>query len=263
MVKLLSSLSSGEQVLIPTFYDSVRPVSASERASYAALAAMRSSRGGAGVSVEALMARWRHPSLSVHRVNVSSGSGGGNASVIPARVTAAVSLRLVPDQDLRSITEALIKALKETFAAMQSPNSLQVVLRHQADWWLGIESAYASALAKAVEAEWGIPPVSIREGGVSAFSVLCPSSHLIAAATVHSGSGHPRERARRSRRAPADGPGVGLRASRRRAPAPREPAQGQAGHPPLAVQRVAQRCCRGSRGVGHSEASLRRQTLPT
>lgn len=125
MLKLVSSLTDGDRVLIPSFYASVRPVTASERELYAHIARMKQSRAS-GWSADALMKRWRHPSLSVHRVAVSAGSSHGNATVIPARVAATISLRLVPDQDLDQITGALVQDIEKTFEGLKSPNVVKV-----------------------------------------------------------------------------------------------------------------------------------------
>ncbi|PWN46394.1 Zn-dependent exopeptidase [Ceraceosorus guamensis] len=183
MIKLLASLTEGERVLLPTFYDSVRPITPAERAMYAQIAQMKHSRAS-GQTVEALMARWRLPSLSVHRISVSSGSGSGNATVIPSTVTAAVSLRLVPDQDLDVITDTLIAHVSAHFGKLASPNRIGVYIKHRADWWLGEDSAYSTALASAVQSEWGQAPVSIREGGsIPSLAILekeleAPAVHL-------------------------------------------------------------------------------------
>jgi di- and tripeptidase len=43
----------------------------------------------------------------------------------------------------------------------------QVTIDRTADWWLGdLEGQYFKALERAVEAEWGVKPLRIREGGV-------------------------------------------------------------------------------------------------
>lgn len=50
---------------------------------------------------------------------------------------AAVSFRLVPDQDLEQITRSITKYLDKTFSALNSPNQLKIEIPHRADWWLG------------------------------------------------------------------------------------------------------------------------------
>lgn len=149
MVRLLAGLSDGTNVKVPGFYDAVREVScypvlrccpfvrlplltrrhgsfhlhqvtATERATYESIVHMKQSRAD---TAEALMARWRHPSLSVHRIDVS---GPRNATIIPSRASAAVSIRIVPDQDLAIIEKALVTSVEENFKMLNSPNTVKV-----------------------------------------------------------------------------------------------------------------------------------------
>lgn len=51
---------------------------------------------------------------------------------------------------------------------------VQVTIDRTADWWLGdLEGWYFKALERAVEAEWGVTPLRIREGGVSNYVLSC------------------------------------------------------------------------------------------
>jgi len=77
-----------------------------------------------------------------------------------------VSLRIVPDQDLDETTQHLVQHLKTSFDALCSPNQLKIMVDHTADWWLGkLDDRFFLALESAVEEEWGIRPLRIREGG--------------------------------------------------------------------------------------------------
>ena len=51
-----------------------------------------------------------------------------DATVIPSTVTARVSIRIVPDQDLDTISKALQEHLKSQFATIQSSNQIEVNL---------------------------------------------------------------------------------------------------------------------------------------
>lgn len=51
-----------------------------------------------------------------------------DSTVIPSTVTASVSIRIVPDQDLDTIAKALEDHLRTTFANMRSPNTIDVEL---------------------------------------------------------------------------------------------------------------------------------------
>lgn len=107
------------------------------------------------------MARWRLPSLTIHKI-VTSGSSHG--SVIPHKAKAVLSMRIVPDQTLSQIVTTFKSTLQEKFNSFQSDNSLSVVVEHKADWWLGDpENRGFKALEKAVREEWGIEPLYIRE----------------------------------------------------------------------------------------------------
>lgn len=175
MVKLLAQLTGeGERVALPGFYDSVRGTTESELQAYRDIVRIkRLLNAGAskeGETVESLMAKWRNPSLSVHNIRVS---GPGNSTVIPSTVSAQVSLRIVPDQDLPSIEASLLEHVQSTFNSLYpttSPsmvkNKVSVTVDHRADWWMGSDSSqYFLLLREAVKEEWNAEPISIREGG--------------------------------------------------------------------------------------------------
>ena len=110
---------------------------------------------------ETLMARWRLPSLTIHKI-VTSGSSQG--SVIPHKAKAVLSMRIVPDQTLSQIITTFKSTLQEKFNSFQSDNTLSVVVEHKADWWLGDpENRGFKSLEKAVREEWGMEPLYIRE----------------------------------------------------------------------------------------------------
>lgn len=112
---------------------------------------------------ESLMKLWRHPSLSIHSIEVS---GPAHSTVIPRVATASVSMRIVPDQQVDVIASTLVQHLELAFAPYQSSNTLSVTIDHTADWWLGRpSSAFSRAFADAIEAEWQTRPLWIREGG--------------------------------------------------------------------------------------------------
>ncbi|KLO17294.1 Zn-dependent exopeptidase [Schizopora paradoxa] len=157
MVKLLATLSAGKKVLIPGFYDAVLPQDEEEKQLYKLLSEVT------GNPPLSLSSRWREPSLTIHNVTVS---GPGNSTVIPGTVKAKVSLRIVPDQDLDTISKALVEHLHSSFAEIQSPNILKVNIDNASDWWLGdIHGRWFKALENSIQEEWGIAPLRIREGG--------------------------------------------------------------------------------------------------
>lgn len=180
MVKLLAQLTGqGEKVALPGFYDAVRGTTDSEIQAYRDIVRIKQSLNSKqGETVESLMAKWRNPSLSVHNIRVS---GPGNSTVIPSSVSAQVSLRIVPDQDLPSIEASLLHHVQSTFNALYAgtscslvKNKVSVTVDHRADWWMGSDSSqYFSLLREAVKEEWNAEPISIREGGsIPAIAIL-------------------------------------------------------------------------------------------
>ncbi|KAH0586115.1 hypothetical protein H2248_007384 [Termitomyces sp. 'cryptogamus'] len=158
MVRLLASLTDGQRtVQIPGFYDHVRPQTEEEKELYKLLSNV-TRRPAASLS-----SRWREPSLTLHTIEVS---GPKNATVIPGLVKSQVSVRIVPDQDLDTITKALVAHLESSFEILQSPNNLRVTVEHVADWWLGnLDDHWFQSLESAVQDVWGVAPLRIREGG--------------------------------------------------------------------------------------------------
>ncbi|KAJ7725375.1 hypothetical protein B0H16DRAFT_1594756 [Mycena metata] len=158
MVHLLSTLTDAHhQVRIPGFYDQVRQQTDAEKELYKRLATIT------GRTASSLSSRWREPSLTVHSIEIS---GPKNATVIPGTIKSQVSLRIVPDQDLDTITKSLSLHLETSFKALKSPNKLKVSVEHTADWWLGeLDDFWFKALESAVQEEWGMEPLRIREGG--------------------------------------------------------------------------------------------------
>ncbi|KAJ3559316.1 hypothetical protein NM688_g421 [Phlebia brevispora] len=158
MIKLLGTLiDKDNRVTLPCFYDSVRPLTEQERQLYKVLS------GVTQTPASALSARWREPSLTIHDIRVS---GPTNATVIPSTVTARVSIRIVPDQNLDTIAKCLQDHLLNEFKNMHSPNTIEVTVPRTADWWLGnLDDLWFKSLEDAVREEWGVEPLRIREGG--------------------------------------------------------------------------------------------------
>ncbi|KAI0317637.1 Zn-dependent exopeptidase [Amylostereum chailletii] len=177
MIQLLAALKDhNRQVLIPGFYDHVRPQDQKERELFEHIEEITQS------SASHLKARWCEPSLTIHNVE---GSGPRNSTVIPATVTAQVSIRIVPDQDLDVVAHSLCQHIQQSFATLGSLHKLSVSVEHTADWWLGdLEHPWFKALESAVRDEWHVEPMRVREGGtIPCVPFLekefdCPALHL-------------------------------------------------------------------------------------
>ncbi|KAL5524589.1 hypothetical protein ACEPAF_9729 [Sanghuangporus sanghuang] len=157
MVRLLASLSEDQHVLIPGFYDSVQPKTDKESELYKLLSNVT------GQPASVFSAKWREPSFSIHSLEVS---GPGNPTVIPAKVKAKISLRIVPNQHLDTIIQSLREYLFTSFEALKSPNKIELNIDNATDWWLGdVEGSWFKALEGAIKDEWGTTPLRIREGG--------------------------------------------------------------------------------------------------
>lgn len=93
------------KILIPQFYDRVRPPSAQELAAWKSLpfneeeyrqreVGSKELTGEPGFSVQERT--WARPTLEVHGI-IGGFTGAGAKTVIPARATAKISMRIVPD----------------------------------------------------------------------------------------------------------------------------------------------------------------------
>lgn len=181
LVSLLARLTGDEgTILIPGFYDPICPVTEAEEKRYEEIVAnflKRDPTIDKAALRARLMSKWRFPSLTIHRVNVS---GPSNATIIPRSASAAISLRIVPDQQLCDVKKALKDYLTEQFKRFRSNNKLKISIDHEAEPWLGDpENEAFRTLEKAIMEEWGrddgvgggtntgagVKPLYIREGG--------------------------------------------------------------------------------------------------
>ncbi len=158
------------RVLIPGFYDDVRPLEDWERTEFGALPydeqAFMHSVGVNGLSgEEGFTTRerlWGRPTCDVNGI-----WGGyqdeGAKTIIPAAGGAKVSMRLVPDQDPAKIAAALAEYVR---AAAPPGVTAEVTSMH------GTEAVVVETGGPLVEAAldamqdvWGARPVRVREGG--------------------------------------------------------------------------------------------------
>lgn len=158
------------RILIPGFYDKVRPLNAEERAILAQFpldeAAWLAETGAPTVwgepeytLVERLGAR---PTLDVHGI-IGGYTGPGGKTVLPATVHAKLSMRLVPDQD-----PAEIRRLFTEYVASITPPSIHVTIEDGHGAPASITDYHIPAMQAARDAyaaSFGREPVLMREGG--------------------------------------------------------------------------------------------------
>lgn len=133
LVELLGKLKNADGVVqVPGFYDGVAEPAAAEKASWASLpfdekeflAKEVGSTCLTGEKDRTVLERvWSRPTLEVHGI-AGGFTGAGAKTVIPAKATAKVSMRLVPNQDPAKIVEAY-----KAFVAQCAPAGIQVEVR--------------------------------------------------------------------------------------------------------------------------------------
>ena len=144
-------------VNIPGFYDGILPVTEEEEARYKDITEIlirrNPEKGPPEVLKRSLMARWREPNLTIHRMNVS----GPEGSLISSHATANVSLRLVPGQEVDKVIASLEQFLRDEFAKFESQNTLTIRIDNRAEPWLGVPGNYIfRTLEEAVIKAWGL-----------------------------------------------------------------------------------------------------------
>jgi len=158
------------RITIPGFYDSVTPLSQVEREMFAALPfdeqqtkdslGLQRLEGEEGFSP--LERLWTRPTLDVNGL-AGGFAGQGAATIIPAKATAKISMRLVPQQDPKRISRAFDEFVERLVAGR-----CRIQIREHASCpayiapleWCGIKAA-----RKAIKAAWATAPALVRAGG--------------------------------------------------------------------------------------------------
>lgn len=164
-------------VTIPGFYDAVRPPTEEELAAWkkgdhAYAETMRKMSGARALEGEpgflALERTGSRPTLDVNGI-IGGFTGKGTKTVIPARASAKVSMRLVPDQDWK----AILASLEKQVAALTTPGvEVRVELLSSAPPVMcGVDNAAARALRAAYSEAFGKETALVRVGGSIPVSV--------------------------------------------------------------------------------------------
>jgi len=172
LIELLAKAKNSNGVIqIPGIYDDVEPPAAAEKESWAGLpfdekeflkTKVGSTRltGEPGYSV--LERIWSRPTFEVHGI-AGGFTGAGAKTVIPAKATAKVSIRLVPKQD----PEKVVKAFKD-FVKRRTPKGIQTevrVLSASPGLVVNPDHPAIKVAAEALADIFQKPTVYMREGG--------------------------------------------------------------------------------------------------
>lgn len=158
-------------ILIPGFYDDMIPPSREELATWKTLpfdeeeyrkheVGSRMLVGEPGYSV--LERTWARPTLDVHGMP-GGFTGAGAKTVIPAKATAKISMRLVP-----GMTPAKTFALFQSYVQKIAPAGVEVDVRliHSGDaCMVRVDNPYIQAATSALKEIWGKDTAFIRSGG--------------------------------------------------------------------------------------------------
>src|SRR5438477_325286 len=162
---------SAGHVLVPGFYDGVRPLSEEERRQFARVpfdeAALKKTYGLTALHGEPGFTpterNWARPTLEVNGI-WGGYQGPGAKTIIPAWAAAKISCRLVPDQDPKAVAQALREYINDV-----APKTVRVSLAelsgHGDPWITPIDHPLIKAARSALHRVYGTEPALIRSGG--------------------------------------------------------------------------------------------------
>jgi len=158
-------------ILVPGFYDGVRPLSEEERRQFARVpfdeTELKKTYGLEALDGEAGFTpaerNWARPTLEVNGI-WGGYQGPGAKTIIPAWTAAKISCRLVPDQDPRAVAQALRKYIEAV-----RPKTVRVSLTelsgHGEPWITPVDHPLIQAGRRALMRVYGKDPALIRSGG--------------------------------------------------------------------------------------------------
>jgi len=158
-------------ILVPGFYDGVRPLSDDEQRQFARVpfdeAALKKTYGLEALAGEPgytpTERNWARPTLDVNGI-WGGYQGPGAKTIIPAWAAAKISCRLVPDQDPTVVAAALRGYIDEI-----RPKTVRIKLTelesHSQPWITPIDDPLIQAGRRALKRVYGKDPALIRSGG--------------------------------------------------------------------------------------------------
>jgi acetylornithine deacetylase/succinyl-diaminopimelate desuccinylase-like protein len=186
------------RVAIPGFYEAVRPLSKKERETYKRLP-WNEKKYAKGLGVKQLYGEkgfttlerlWARPTLECNGI-WGGFTGEGAKTVLPAKASAKISMRLVPDQKSTKVANLFEKHIKKI-----APKTVAVEVRyiHGGEPAITpIDSPGVRAAAAALEKGFGKKPLYKREGG--SIPIVVQFKQLLGLDTVLLGFGLPDENA--------------------------------------------------------------------
>jgi acetylornithine deacetylase/succinyl-diaminopimelate desuccinylase-like protein len=185
-------------VTIPGFYDQVVPPGEAEIESWKRLgidegSLLRDQIGSHEFFGEpeypVVYRTFARPTLDVHGIR-GGFTGEGAKTVIPARATAKISMRLVPDQDPRAILAAFERRVRElaTPGIQLSVSAINVDPAVK----IAIDGPGVQAAARALRRGFGADPVFMRMGG--SIPVMSAFQEALGVEVVAAGFGLPDDR---------------------------------------------------------------------
>ncbi len=172
LAQIIAGLKDREgKILIPGFYDDVRKPSDDELKAWRSLPfdeeEYREKEVGASKLVgekgySVIERTWARPTLDVHGI-VGGFIGAGAKTVIPAKATAKISMRLVPDMT----PEKSFRQYKDYVEKIRPEGvTVDVRLIHSGEpSVIGTDNPYVKAATQALKEVWGKDTVFIRSGG--------------------------------------------------------------------------------------------------
>ncbi len=181
-------------VLLPGFYDQVRPIRAEERAEFARLPVdmehFMEMTGAPMLWGEAEYTPFERvgarPTLEINGL-LSGFTGTGTKTVLPAYAMAKITCRLVPDQDPTKIHQSL-----QNYLEQHAPKTIRWELIKMDGAPASISdrtSAAVQAMSQAMETVWGSKPLFRREGG--SIPVVAQMQSILGIESVLTGFGLP------------------------------------------------------------------------